>query len=347
MSYNKSMKKGRLKKGFTIIEVAIFLAISGALFVMVIANTAARVAGRRYFDAVNDLAEELRNAYSATVNVENYRSNTEDSGFFCSITSAFDGVSLTPNTSTTDIKIKTDNYPGRTRCAVYGQVITFGEDNRTEVHRYDIIGLAKNDNIEPNSKDKDEVLDALADAQSTNHKAAGVKANIVTIRNKGNNTALCSAAPAGNNYAYLPQWNATIENKKSHDLYHGAVMIVRSPITGTIHTYIYSAKNNPEEDNPINDDTFYVQEFLRNSGTKGCVEFSGDSDRFIKKAIDDNHWFATKPDGTETHLDICVGGEDSSDLNEKRRAIRIHGDGSTEAAIEVLSEADSNGVCKI
>ena len=345
MRYNKSMKKGRARKGFTIIEVAIFLAISGMLFVMVLANTAIRVTSRRYSDAVYDLAEELKNAYSATVNVENYRNKTEDSGFFCSITSAFRGASLIKNSS------DTDNYPGRSRCAVYGQVITFGEDGKSDVHRYDIIGLAKDDNIEPSElgDDDDEHLDALfSDAVSSSNEPLSVRANIVTIRNTGNNTANCSVNTAGNFYAYTPQWQATIENKKNHNIYHGAVMIARSPITGTIHTYLYSNVGDPKKDNSaLDSDAFYVQKFIRDNTSGGCAGFANKANSFVKYAYDKKRWYRAEPNGSETWMDICVGGEDSEDLNGVRRAIRIHGDGSTEAAIEVLTEIDSNNICKI
>ena len=345
MIYNRSMKKGRQKKGFTIIEVAIFLAISGALFVMVIANTAIRVTARRYSDAVYDLAEEIRNAYSATINVENYRRMREDSGFFCSITSAFNGSIVDKNSA------DTDNLPGRTRCAVYGQIVTFGEDGESTVHRYDIIGLARSDNIEPdaNAKDvKDAILGALGTASASNGQIAGVKANIVTIRNIDNSAARCEVSPAGNYYEYLPQWNATIENKKNSEIYRGAIMIVRSPISGTIHTYIYSNQGSPKKDNKTNDETFYVQKYLRDhTSPSGCGTFAGDRNKFMKAAIDSNKWYATENDGSETWVDLCVGGEDSKDLNGKRRAIRIHGDGSTESAVEVLSETESNNVCKV
>ena len=343
MIYNRSMKKGRLKKGFTIIEVAIFLAISGALFVMVIANTAARVASRRYFDAVNDLAEELRNAYSATINVENYRRNKEDSGYFCSITSAFDKYGNLDKDSD-----DTDNYPGRTRCAVYGQVITFGENGNTDVHRYDIIGLAKDDNIEPDAKaGEDMILGALGEALSAHGQPAGVEANIVTIRNLDNSAIQCTTAPAGNYYSYTPQWNAVIENKKNNEVYRGAVMIVRSPITGTIHTYLYSNNGSPKNDNKPGDgfESFYVQDYINRTGK--CIGFSGGANKFVKEAIDKNRWYLTEPNGDETWMDICVGGEDSSDLNGVRRAIRIHGDGSTESAVEVMTEKDSNEICKV
>lgn len=369
MGYKKSMEKGRHKRGFTIIEVALVLAITGLIFAIVMSNTATRVASRRYFDSVNDLAENIRNAYSAAINVENYRRNTEDSSFFCSITSAYEGNKLVINSSTESSDKVTDNLPGRTRCAVYGQLITFGEESnnsdasqRSNVYRYDIIGLAKTDNIEPGdgsigSGTTDDVLLTLREGEN------GVGANIVTIKQQDSSAAKCNASLAGTYSMYTPQWGATIENKNSRDLYRGAIMIARSPLSGTIHTYFYNAggSGNYEikdtqdstvyndggiskrsyNDNSTSDEAFFIQKWLNNTGTNNCTSFNKSEGYFINKAIREGKMVK---DG---NLDICVGSEDLFSVGNKRRAIRIHGDGSTESSVEVLTESDSVKVCKV
>lgn len=365
----KKMKKQ--KRGFTIIEVALVLAITGAIFAMVMSNTAVRVANRRYFDAVNDLAENLRNAYSAAINVENYRRNTEDSSFFCSITSAYDGSKLVINSSTVSSDKITDNLPGRTRCAVYGQLITFGEDSNdldkdkwSNVYRYDIIGLAKTDNIEPGdgiagsgNGTSDDVLVTLREGTT------GVGANIITIKQTDNTATTCKASLAGTYSMYSPQWGATIENRKDRGIYRGAIMIARSPLSGTIHTYFYNrgGSGNWEAtdaqdstvynaggfsgrsylDNPANDETFFVQKWLRETNDNSCLGFNKSEGYFINKAIREGKMVK---DG---NLDICVGSEDLYSVGYKRRAIRIHGDGSTESSVEVLTERDSVAVCAV
>lgn len=375
---NKGMKKRKRTLGFTIIEVALVLAITGILFVIVMSSTASRVARRRYFDAINDIAEEIRNAYSATINVENYRRNREDSSFFCSITSAFKGTNLSVNSDVSSSDIITDNLPGRSRCAVYGQVIVFGEssndskvDQQSNIYRYDIIGIAKTDNIEPGDGKKnttsnimgeedtsDDVLEMLANGD------AGVGANIVTIRNQGNSINLCKAGTAGTYSMYSPQWGARIENKKDRGLYHGVIMIARSPLSGTIHTYFYNYKgaSNYEtidttdstiygsggiskrsyKDNPGDGSfPFYVQNWISAyQGNHSCGNFNKSDGYFIDKAIREGKMVKNG------NLDICVGSEDLYALGNKRRAIRIHGDGSTESAVELLTEKDSALVCK-
>lgn len=370
------MKK---KLGFTIIEVALVLAITGAIFAMVMSNTAVRVARRRYFDAVNDIAEELRNAYSATINVENYRRNTEDSSWFCSVTSAYNGSSVTPNSATNDSNTNTDNLPGRSRCAVYGQLVVFGEDSgnsdlmkQSTVHRYDIIGIAKTDNIEPGdgkagisytfdgkAETSDDILVTLRGGDN------GVGANVVTIKQQGNNIYSCTASLAGTTSAYYTQWGARIENRNSRDIYRGAIMIARSPLSGTIHTYFYNEGGsgnydviNTEDsveynangiskrsyrDNSSSNTAFMVQRWINNSnanGAKSCGSFNNSDGLFIDKAIRQGKMVKNG------NLDICVGSDDLFAVGDKRRAIRIHGDGSNESAVEVLTEKDSLKVCK-
>jgi len=339
--YNISMEKGRQKRGFTLIEVALFLAISGAMFAAVMYGISSSVARRRYNDSVNDIVEEIRNAYSATINVENYRQKTELASFFCSISSAFNNAGkAVPNSSTvTTTNNITDNNPGRTRCAYYGQVITFGETNDSKIHRYDLIGIALEENIEP--EDKDDVIESIY---------RNAKADIVTIKNTDNTAVSCSASLAGTSSSFLPSWDARIENKNDRNLYHGAIMIARSPISGTIHTYFYNYYGDVAEpdgdgslqDNPeIANGTFAVQDWLsNNTNVQNCDGFYQPNGYFVARAIREHRM------ARFTNLEICVGSEDLYAVGNQRRAIRIHGDGSTEASVELLSESESAAACK-
>jgi type II secretory pathway pseudopilin PulG len=325
------MRKEIVKKGFTIIEVALFLAISGAIFAMIMTNTSRTVARRRYNDSVNDVVEEIRNAYSAAINVENYRQNTEDASFWCSATSAYQGGFHVDSSAQASAAKKTDNYPGRTRCAVYGQLITFGENrdksrgSNSDMFRYTIIGRAVEKDIEPG--DGDEVLNALKE----------VGANVVTMLQKNNNMTSCVAAPAGNWTTHSLQWTGRIENRHDRNLYNGAIMIARSPISATVHTYIYSGKKNTSLANQTSDTTFDIQAWLAKTGVAMCnsAVFQNASSNFIMKAINNGQWIK------DQDLDICVGSEDDLyAVGYKRRAIRIHGDGSTESAVELLPETE-------
>ncbi|MBP5648277.1 hypothetical protein J6X04_03275 [Candidatus Saccharibacteria bacterium] len=103
--------------GFTIIEVTLFLAITGLLFLGVTMGVQSSVYNQRFNDSVQSFVEFLRNIYAETMNVQNADS-------------------------------------GRSGQAIYGKLVTFGEttglessariDGRT-AFVYDIVGKVNGD----------------------------------------------------------------------------------------------------------------------------------------------------------------------------------------------------------
>ena len=106
------------KSGFTLIEVALFLAITGALFVGIMGGVQNSIFQQRMNDSVQNFIEFLRTAYSETMNVQSLGK-------------------------------------GQSNNATYGKLITFGEsrglndenwsgtDNdsrRNHIYMYDVIG---------------------------------------------------------------------------------------------------------------------------------------------------------------------------------------------------------------
>ncbi len=67
----------KTKKGFTIIEVMLVLAIAGLMLVGVLGNTYSSIKAQRYNDAVTSFAEDLRKFYNEVLNP---RSRNEESG---------------------------------------------------------------------------------------------------------------------------------------------------------------------------------------------------------------------------------------------------------------------------
>lgn len=106
----------RRKGGFTIIEVSLFLAITGALFVAVTIGVQNSIFQQRYNDSVQDFAEFLRRVYAETMNVQN-------------------------------------NNDGRSNQAIYGKLVTFGETTNltgasntdNEAFMYDVVGDVRGD----------------------------------------------------------------------------------------------------------------------------------------------------------------------------------------------------------
>lgn len=110
-----NMKK-RLK-GFTIIEVSLFLAITGLLFLGVTIGVQSSVYRQRFNDSVQNFSEFLRSIYAETMNVQSADK-------------------------------------GRSNQAIYGKLVTFGErkglTNNSDVDGnqafvYDVIGDARDD----------------------------------------------------------------------------------------------------------------------------------------------------------------------------------------------------------
>lgn len=59
------------KKGFTLIEVILFLAISSAVLIAILAGTGRSLAQQRYNDSVQDISSFLQSQYSSVINVRN------------------------------------------------------------------------------------------------------------------------------------------------------------------------------------------------------------------------------------------------------------------------------------
>lgn len=103
----------RFKRGFTMIEVSLFLVITGALFVGIAVGTQNSIYQQRYNDAVQNYAEFLRTVYSEVTNVES-------------------------------------EGDGRSETAIYGKLVTFGESTNLAgetvkngehaIYTYNVIG---------------------------------------------------------------------------------------------------------------------------------------------------------------------------------------------------------------
>lgn len=92
------------RSGFTLVEVGLFLAITGLIFVGVVVGTQNSIFQQRYNDSVQNFVEFLRRAYSQ---VENVQSNGSGNG----------------------------------STAIYGRLIVFGEEGgKNKITSYAVIG---------------------------------------------------------------------------------------------------------------------------------------------------------------------------------------------------------------
>ncbi|MCL2085712.1 prepilin-type N-terminal cleavage/methylation domain-containing protein [Candidatus Saccharibacteria bacterium] len=101
------MKIGQ-KTGFTIIEVILVLAISGALFVGLIAAQGNNLARRRYNDAVFNFVDFVQGQYDFGTNIQNWREGTLPAG----------SCGTNPGGGNAHL--------GRSGCVIYGMILEFG-----------------------------------------------------------------------------------------------------------------------------------------------------------------------------------------------------------------------------
>lgn len=104
MSFKRVQEDSQSKQGFTVIEVMLFLALSGMLLIGVLSGVYASIATQRYNDSVRSFAEFLRQTYSEVISPESLGEGNSD------------------------------DY------AVYGKVVVFGLNNETKVYTATLVG---------------------------------------------------------------------------------------------------------------------------------------------------------------------------------------------------------------
>ncbi|MBQ3293685.1 hypothetical protein IJG96_00940 [Candidatus Saccharibacteria bacterium] len=278
------MKKHIIKHGFTIVEVSLFLALSGFLMVGLILGANISIARQRYNDSVNSFADFIRGAYADTLNVANENTTIDTDG-----STAFIG--------------------GRTTTAIYGKFITFGETDGSNavsktIYAYDVVGKA----ISSSAATSSTVLEMLKNELS---------ANIIQSD--------CAAAVCTNTFygmrSYIIPWDGEIQNPNNDDgslnktLFTGAALIVRSPTTGGIRTYIYRGD---------------ISDFHKST------DLQTNASNLFKTLLDSNVF-------KEEQLDLCLDSPDNNLGN--RRDFRILARANNSTGVTLVGLNDEDSVC--
>lgn len=310
------MRKSRL--GFTIIEVSLFLAISGLLFAGVAAGAGLNVARQRYNNAVEDYTEFLRRLYSQVENVQNEHDERAPRKT-CTVRES-DGADANA----------TENV-GRTECAMYGRIAIFDsktddkstDNSNDKIMVYDVIG----DVIDHDSSKR--ILNGVTDTLSA---LAAVHAEFLAVENTETEGAVVGYA--GNTDFYVPDWSSHIETEAVGQYWSGAVLIVRSPIDGAIHTYILDLNNtNLRIYDPADD---------ANADKITTVGQVKSSHAYL------NEYFtsASAPKFEEVEANFCVNSDDSYAYNGRRRNVRIKAGGVDSSAVELIElDSEEENVC--
>ncbi|MBR5389203.1 hypothetical protein IK146_01440 [Candidatus Saccharibacteria bacterium] len=288
--------KHKLKKtGFTIVEVALFLALSGFLMIGIIVGANTSISRQRYNDAVNGFAEYVRGVYTDVLNVSNDKSLDEEAG--------------------------------RTKTAVYGKLISIGEcadascsTTTDTIYTYDIVGLAVSSSAVKGTR----AIDMLYNTVNN----GGVNANI--FDREGCNGTTCQAKPYRMTTYQIP-WEGSIgQSNTTGQRFHGAILVVRSPSTGSIRTYTYVYPSNK-----LSSYSFHLKTQIENtndpSNTKSFAYF-------MKTVGHQSNNYG------ENELTICVDSEDNNYPN--RRGIMIAARANNSASIMVTEMDAEDSLCK-
>ena len=246
------MKKYNNKHGFTLLEVTLFLALSGILMIGLVVGANVSISRQRYNDSVNSFVGFISNTYNDVLNVSS------------------------------DISVTGTDGPGRTTKAVYGKLITFGELEGSasnpnalvkEIYSYDVVG----DAVSSTKITSSSTISMLKDEVN----ASIYKDDKSFYRKKTFNIPWDAYLQKPNNI------NGTINSNQ----FTGALLVVRSPATGTVRTYVYVGT---------------VEALHNNTGSLSSLRT-----RFTNLLTS----------LTEEQLDICIDSDDNSNAN--RNNIRI------------------------
>ena len=274
------MKKSRF--GFTMIEVVLFIAMSGAIVVGIITSTSISINKQRYVDSVQNFTEFIRSIYNESTNVQ----NIIDDG---------------------------KNTHGRSEKAIYGKLVTFGET-------YNLQGKANTDNAIF-------VYNIIGDISSTPlgedvlTSLSKLNANVgeVTVGEGINQLSLVGSA-----YSYTLTYGARIEKTSSNEPFKGAIMVVRSPLSGTFYTYILDSSDRTVEVNRAIFDHDTTNPLLQ----------------YLSPTAD--HAFTAK------QMDLCVSSTDTKLYDGLRRDIRLNEGIRNSSGIEMVEmNNETDNACKV
>jgi type II secretory pathway pseudopilin PulG len=317
--------------GFTLIEVLLFLAVSTLIIVALMTGIGTTVARQRYNDSVQDLVQYLRKQYADVITTANSRGMSDAtctsyqdvrSRLISAADTIFTGADVLPANMKTalnglkSIDVDGDGR-GRSDCVIYGKLVILGQGEYStpsipgsgnEVITYDVIGTDMTADLRK--------LDNLTNRNSL----------IVTVPALLDGT--CNMGDASLVDRYRLGWQAQVSTTDAiPTALQAAILIIRSPITGTVHTLI-AEDSDHEFVNRVGNNMYF-------DGTT-CSYSTGENSlwELIGRA--------NNPLSLDTSIDMCISSEDTYAVEGRRRMITIKADGRNGTAVELLP-ADDEG----
>lgn len=201
------MKSRVYRRGFTIIEVILFLGISGLLLVGLLVGTSSSVARQRYNDSVNSFKDLMQDQYMYVSNVDNDRN---------------DNLNISGGTQCKGQDNVNDSPHGRTKCMVYGKLIEFAthDSEDFDIRVTTVIG--------------NDVMDLLNDDR------LGTSSTTVNWGNDISVLQYVNLVRTNIVREYQLEWGAKLRqpHPKSESLPTGAILIVRAPVSNSVKTFV-------------------------------------------------------------------------------------------------------------
>ena len=351
LMYNSHMgysQGDNFRRGFTIIEIMLFLAISGMLLAGVLIGIGDNIARQRYNEAVEDIADILRSQYAYTTDVQISERGVDDDVCYGLISDDIKTEGSTAEelnqffASINESKSDAISGRGRTNCVVYGTVVTInndtiqsttmiGKDYRTLMREVEL-GLTTIEEIgftNENLLNGDVNLNTMTDAEILHTFS---HANNLYVRCHGTG-ADCYIRTPSTVRTVKTKWGTSLKNAYDEPL-KATIIIFRSPRDGSVRTYTIPDRvlefNDEVIDydviNAANDDRgeLYAPDIL---DRKGIYEY-------LDPAV-----------VSQDNIYICVDSGDAQTYANTQRMIKLSGHGHGQNAIELIDmDADSEGV---
>lgn len=201
----------KTERGFTTIEVLLFLAITALLVFALMGGWTLSMNTQSYRDSMRSTVGFLQQQYANTANVTIFE--RQGSSYDCGGTAG----DITPKT-TISSTVPNPNPRGQGDCAVLGRYIVIEGNDSSNIKSFPIIGYESKAAIGIDSTSGEAAAIAAYDPQRVNTSDAGLPTEEFPIP--------WSARPY---MAGARTTNITV-----------AMVIIRSPISGIIHTYVQS-----------------------------------------------------------------------------------------------------------
>ena len=310
LCYNWDMKKQ--KRGFTLIEVILFLAVTAALFVGIAAGVQGSIFQQRYTDSVQNYAEFLRSVYSQVSNVQS-------------------------------------ESTGRSDKAIYGKVVTFREKENGKgnvIRTYNLIGDVERTQVTGEVMTDDEARGTVTCGSSVIDRLKCLRANVL-IREKdayGRDTG--NYQPVGFIENYTVRWSSEIQttgswanNSNHYKVYEGIMLVLHSPSSGNISTYVWDNQDENSGSTGNTDNIRSVIDSIENCAANGSS--CGNHDPFGTEGNGGIIWFDDDYFQAKD-IDFCVN-PNGAEYSTVRRNIRLSEGAHNASAVDVLTEDDTTG----